>query len=404
MDNQPLLTPFQMELLSNIFRVMIKEIVTDEDKEKLAPGEMGINYKEGSFYIRNPHTGELFTPNSLSHLNQILSKYEDTTNLLNADRAGGIRFYSNISQLTQLGISLTADSIIRQMEYPGILMSPIEYENYEILGMPSNSGMILVFKAAPEFVIATYYDNLTRITYQGRYNPFKQFFEGWICQDAPSGFITAEGDANRIKIRMENLPEDMEPITLRVPYGVNPGATISVNNQAFQPIITASGEPLGSTITANNIIMLIYDDMRKSWILSNSNESTINSVITVLRERVETATADIDKAVKDYRERLDQLTKSVNDDIAALKARPGVISNVTSDLTVTQDNLNMITGVTGFDHRYDKLLVNFQQTILRQGLDYTIDEESGNLYFKDIRFNSGDVLQFIVLKQARPTE
>lgn len=404
MDNQPMLTPFQMELLSNIFRVMIKEIVTDEDKEKLAPGEMGINYKEGSFYIRNPHTGELFTPNSLSHLNQILSKYEDDTNLLNADRAGGIRFYSNISQLTQLGISLTADSIIRQMEYPGILMSPVEYENYEILGMPSNSGMILVFKAAPEFVIATYYDNLTRITYQGRYNPFKQFFEGWICQDAPSGFITAEGDANRIKIRMENLPEDMESITLRVPFGVNPGATISVNNQAFQPIITASGEPLGSTITANNIIMLIYDDMRKSWILSNSNESTINSVITVLRERVETATADIDKAVKDYRERLDQLTKSVNDDIAALKARPGVISNVTSDLTVTQDNLNMITGVTGFDHRYDKLLVNFQQTILRQGLDYTIDEESGNLYFKDIRFNSGDVLQFIVLKQARPTE
>lgn len=404
MDNQPMLTPFQMELLSNIFRVIIKEIVTDEDKEKLAPGEMGINYKEGSFYIRNPHTGELFTPNSLSHLNQILSKYEDDTNLLNADRAGGIRFYSNISQLTQLGISLTADSIIRQMEYPGILMSPVEYENYEVLGMPSNSGMILVFKASPEFVIATYYDNLTRITYQGRYNPFKQFFEGWICQDAPSGFITAEGDANRIKIRMENLPEDMEPITLRVPFGVNPGATISVNNQAFQPIITASGEPLESTITANNIIMLIYDDMRKSWILSNSNESTINSVITVLRERVETATADIDKAVKDYRERLDQLTKSVNDDIAALKARPGVISNVTSDLIVTQDNLNMITGVTGFDHRYDKLLVNFQQTILRQGLDYTIDEESGNLYFKDIRFNSGDVLQFIVLKQARPTE
>ena len=96
MDNQPMLTPFQMELLSNIFRVIIKEIVTDEDKEKLAPGEMGINYKEGSFYIRNPHTGELFTPNSLSHLNQILSKYEDDTNLLNADRAGGIRFYSTI--------------------------------------------------------------------------------------------------------------------------------------------------------------------------------------------------------------------------------------------------------------------------------------------------------------------
>ena len=31
MDNQPMLTPFQMELLSNIFRVIIKEIVTDRE-------------------------------------------------------------------------------------------------------------------------------------------------------------------------------------------------------------------------------------------------------------------------------------------------------------------------------------------------------------------------------------
>lgn len=403
MDTQPKLTPFQMELLSNIFRVIIKEIVTDEDKEKLAPGEMGINYKEGSFYIRNPHTGELFTPNSLSHLNQILSKYEEDTNLLNADRVGNIRFYSNISQLSQLGISMTTDTIIRQMEYPGILMSPVEYQNYQALGMPSASGMILVYKAAPEFVIATFYDNLTRITYQGRYNPFKQFFEGWICQDAPSGFLTAEGTADKLKIQMPNLPEDMEPITLRVPNGVNPGATISVNNQAYLPIIRLSGDPLDATITANNIIMLIYDDMRKSWILSNSNESTINTVITVLKERVETATADIDKAVKDYRERLDQLTKSVNDDIAALKARPGVISTVVSDLTVTQDKLDTIPAVTGFDPAYDKLVINYQQTILRQGVDYII-EEVGSIYFPNIKFYSGDVLQFIVLKQARPTE
>lgn len=403
MDTQPKLTPFQMELLSNIFRVIIKEIVTDEDKEKLAPGEMGINYKEGSFYIRNPHTGELFTPNSLSHLNQILSKYEEDTNLLNADRVGGVRFYSNISQLSQLGVSMTADTIIRQMEYPGILMSPVEYQNYQALGMPSSSGMILVYKAAPEFVIATFYDNLTRITYQGRYNPFKQFFEGWICQDAPSGFLTAEGTADKLKIQMSVLPEDMEPITLRVPNGVNPGATVSVNNQAYLPIIRLSGEPLDATITANNIIMLIYDDMRKSWILSNSNESTINTVITVLKERVEAATADIDKAVKDYRERLDQLTKSVNDDIAALKARPGVISTVVSDLTVTQDKLDTIPAVTGFDPKYDKLVINYQQTILRQGVDYII-EEVGSIYFPNIKFYSGDVLQFIVLKQARPTE
>ena len=50
-------------LLSRIFRLIIQEIRTEEDKEKLAPGELGINYKEGAFYIRNPHNGKLFSPN-----------------------------------------------------------------------------------------------------------------------------------------------------------------------------------------------------------------------------------------------------------------------------------------------------------------------------------------------------
>lgn len=45
------LTEFQQQLLAEIFRVIVKEITCDEDKEKLAPGEMGINYKEGTFYI-----------------------------------------------------------------------------------------------------------------------------------------------------------------------------------------------------------------------------------------------------------------------------------------------------------------------------------------------------------------
>ena len=46
-----------MSYLAKIFRLIAKEIRTDEDKEKLAPGEIGISYIENTFYIRNPHTG-----------------------------------------------------------------------------------------------------------------------------------------------------------------------------------------------------------------------------------------------------------------------------------------------------------------------------------------------------------
>ena len=59
--------------------------------------------------------------------------------------------------------------------------------------------------------------------------------------------------------------------------------------------------------------------------------------------------------------------------------------------------------MTGFDPAYDKLIINVGQTVLRPNLDYTI-EEAGSIYLKEIRLNEGDVAQFIVLKQARPTE
>ena len=51
------ITEEQMKLLAGIFRIIVKEIRSDEDKEKLAPGELGISYIEGTLYIRNPHTG-----------------------------------------------------------------------------------------------------------------------------------------------------------------------------------------------------------------------------------------------------------------------------------------------------------------------------------------------------------
>ena len=408
MTSQPTLTPFQLELLSNIFRILVKEIATEEDKEMLAPGEMGINYKEGSFYIRNPHTGELFTPNSLGYLNQILSKYTPETNILNADRVSGIRFYSNISQLTQLGISLSADSIIRQMEWPGILMSPVEYENYTALQMPSESGLMLVFKATPEFVMASYYDNRTKLTYQGKYNPFTQYFEGWLCNEAPAGFIEPEGSSNWVEIRLDHELNDLEIITLRATYDINPGAKVSVNNGAFLPIINNSGNPLDTTIATNNIIMLIYDEARGGWILADSSQSSISSVVSIEKGRIDELTKGLDHAVKDYTERLAQMQTYVDRQVNALKARPGVISTYTYMYTATSDNVDTIGAISNFNPKYDKLVINFNQTVLREDIDYQIEllneaGTSGGIIFPKIRLMKDDTLQFIIVKQPTDT-
>ena len=45
------LTPYQMSLLADIFRLILKEVKVDSDLEKLAPGELGISYTNGCFYV-----------------------------------------------------------------------------------------------------------------------------------------------------------------------------------------------------------------------------------------------------------------------------------------------------------------------------------------------------------------
>lgn len=401
------ITEWQMQLLSEIFRVVVKEITCDEDKLHLAPGEIGISYTEGAFYIRDPHTGELFSPNSIGHVKQILSKYNPETNILNADRIADLRFYSNISQLSQLGISMSPDTIIRQMEYPAVLLSPVEYENYNSLGFPSKSGVIVVLKLLPEFVMCRYYDNLTYTYYDGKYNSITQFFEGWMRNDAEKIYIDSVGGGDQTKISSDKPLTDLMVVTVRVSKNLNPGAKVSYNDGEYLPIINKNGTPLDTQIAANNIIMLIYDNTRKAWILTDSTDTSLSSIIDIQQKRIKDLTDQLDHAVKDYTERISALKKETDSQVAALKSRPGLISSVTSVFTATIDNTDTIGAIDGFDPRYDKLVVNFNQTILRESLDYQIDplnaeKTSGGLIFPKIRLMKGDTLVLIVLKQ--PTD
>ena len=136
----------QCALLSQIFRFIPKEINTTEDRDKLAPGELGINYKRGEIWVRNPHTGKIFCPNSVEFWKSISEKYDARKKQLNADLVRGITFYTNLIELERINASFSPDTVIRQMVAPAILYAPVKYENYKAMNWPTSSGMVYVVK------------------------------------------------------------------------------------------------------------------------------------------------------------------------------------------------------------------------------------------------------------------
>ena len=122
------------------------------------------------------------------------------------------------------------------------------------------------------------------------------------------------------------------------------------------------------------------------------------SIVNILKERVDDVTTSLNKAINDYQTRITDLKKYTDKQVETLETRPGVINEVISTWTATSDNVDTISAVTGFTPKTDKLIINYRQTILRNGIDYII-EDTGSVVFKDIRFSTGDILQFIVIKQ-----
>ena len=418
------LSEYQMHLLSQIFRIIVKEITSDDDKDKLAPGELGINYKEGTFYIRNPHNGRLFSPNSLEYLKQILTKFDPGTNVLNADRVNGITVYTRLSQLDQLDLSFTPDSVIRQMKAPAFFCGPIEYENFETLGWPTAFGMCMAFKGDEEHAVIKFFDTDAYITYEGKYNRHKHLFEGWGLDGASAGDIYAEtvGGGDSTSIFVDGEIKDLMVMTVRVTEDLNPGATISVNSMDPMPIVTKEGEPIPHSITENNIIMLIYDEPDSSWVLLESTESAVTSVVSILSERVETfyksteirfetMTNYISEIQKECNQKLVKLEETLREEYemklkeldTSIANRPGKIDALVVNYTVASDDVTSIATIEGFDGSVDKLVVNYGQTMLRVGIDYVVVENGIHL-INDFTLASGDVIQFIVLKQIKQSE
>lgn len=234
------LSPEEAAYLSEIFRIITKEIVTDDDKLNLAPGELGVSYTEGALYIRNPATGELFSPNSLSHIQTILSKFNPDTNELNANVVDGVKLYNDVLDVVESSISPTADTVISSMVSPSHMHTTLDYESYAALLYPEQKGILDIHKTDVSNVYATFYGTETGIVYRGSYYPADHQLKGWEIVDSNvlTGTLTASTDAdvydftispnrdikwyNLIAIQCYNDTEinDIYYKTIRLPTGI----------------------------------------------------------------------------------------------------------------------------------------------------------------------------------------
>ena len=90
----------------------------------------------------------------------------------------------------------------------------------------------------------------------------------------------------------------------------------------------------------------------------------------------------------------------INQEIETLKQSPGKIITKLSTFTATEDNTRIIKNISSFTGGVDKLIVNYNQTILRNGTDYIIHSKYNGIELLNFELDKDEVLQFTVLKQV----
>ena len=181
-----------------------------------------------------------------------------------------------------------------------------------------------------------------------------------------------------------------------------------------------NGKPLDTIIVANTTIMLVYDELKDIWVLLNSTDSLTGTILRIVLGRVADALEDVDQSKEDMEQKVNEAIKSieqhVNDKLTELSekydrllenmsntilTRPGNLVPMISYFEAVHDATVEIENIENFDGTVDKLLVNYGQTILREGLDYEV-HGNGIRLRGDFSLMATDIIQFIVMKQAKP--
>lgn len=90
----------------------------------------------------------------------------------------------------------------------------------------------------------------------------------------------------------------------------------------------------------------------------------------------------------------------IDQQIAELQKRPGKFETKQVAYTVPADNTTTIEAIDGYDPGLDKLIVNYGQTLLREGIDYTA--VGYGIKLNNIVLNAGDIIQFTIIVQEQP--
>ncbi len=102
-------------------------------------------------------------------------------------------------------------------------------------------------------------------------------------------------------------------------------------------------------------------------------------------------------ATNDLRSYIDQTVEE-------LKARPGNLITKLSTYTAEENGVTEIYNISNFHAGLDKIVVNFNQTILQEGRDYVVDTLLNGIRLVSFALDEGDILQFTVIIQADDEE
>ena len=399
-----------LKKFSDLFRFWVKRI-EDGQEDSIAPGELCIKplQPDGAvIYWRDPITGELITPNTLEDLQIILDHFNKEDGTFSADLIGGMRFYTNIYDLKlDAGVNYTPDTIISHMVDKSIMVSVVEFpDDYAVVGWPTGSGLVTITKMSNDTVRAEYTDRETSNTWTGVYNANTHEFIRWqFSEDVNSDYIDAVGDEYKLRADSDKPVYDFEVWNVKVPCNVQTNATLQINDSEYLPIKTVTGTDLSEIISANSVIMITYDSYRKCWVNLSSDRSIASQLMQIMSIRLDGQTGDLTTLlteVRNFIEDTSDVIGAIQDRLTKLETNPARIVYTCDLVPITSENTKVISLDSSVDPTLDIVIVNFEQTILQLGVDYTINIAANAIEMATgSEFTVGDEVQIIVVKQPK---
>lgn len=361
-----------LNTLRNIFRLIAQSVTPETAKDKLSPGEIGIDYDNLTIYSKHPITNEIVTPNSLAYLKKILEKFDPESGILQADKVKNMTFYQSIYDVGYIsGYTLTVDTIVRQMKYPSIMNCIVEAENKKLMGIPSDKGILYICKLSESDVFAYFNDSATSTFYTGKYDRNLHLFLGWKNNDSVSENTESIGDESvevidgvlvKITLQTEYI-DDMHSVRFRTPLPIYPGAVATFNGGPTFPIVMLDGSPLAKQIDENNIIILIYDDIGKRCLYTGIDTSIAESLLLILKSRIDTNSSKI--------ENISNSISAIYNKISAIEAAIAEINDINSAIDEINTSLSEVRMFISTIDEWKDRIERFEEEVSQQFIDIT---------------------------------